>query len=307
MTILRWLGGDTGAENDWSAAANWEPSGPPSSGDDAIIENDDFSIDPFDASATQLDSLTVYSTFTGTIGSETVPLQIGADVSHLHYSATEEGAGSRRLNFDFGSGGNINNVYGSASSSLDDGKAPIRVLATGSSNRLNHYAGTMSVAANESETSEFQHINHVNGDLTLGKGVEVTNTMTCAGGTIKSLDKDSSPNKAYFLITINGGNVEINGSSTITTVNIWGNQSRLTHKGTGTITNLNSSGIFDRTGIPDLITIDTVKLFANAQMKLKTNLANSVTFTNPIDLTGGGCSIQDIVIETEVGNDLSFT
>jgi len=71
MATKYWLGNDSGNEGDLNVAANWDPSGVPSAGDDVIF--DGRSTEDADASLTtfgalELGSLTVRSSFTGSIG-----------------------------------------------------------------------------------------------------------------------------------------------------------------------------------------------------------------------------------------------
>ena len=75
--VKQWI---STSSKDFNTAGNWEPSGVPTDGDDVYITSGSTNIAGFDASATELDSLTVGSKYTGTIGSSGTKLELDATV-----------------------------------------------------------------------------------------------------------------------------------------------------------------------------------------------------------------------------------
>jgi len=102
MSILYWTGG--AEDGDWTSTGNWSTAVVPVTGDDVTIDRttDNITLN-LDQSAVLLDSLTITSSFQGTIGN--IPdaalefLQIGATVVTI---GDGTGNGSSRLNLDFG-------------------------------------------------------------------------------------------------------------------------------------------------------------------------------------------------------------
>ena len=92
MSTKYWLGDDSGNEGDLNVAANWSPSGVPGAADDVVFdgrstENVTNNLDAL--SAVDLGSLTVWSGYTGTIGSSgSTPMIIHSSAGTVYLSGT---------------------------------------------------------------------------------------------------------------------------------------------------------------------------------------------------------------------------
>jgi len=92
MATKYWLGTETDHTGDLNRAANWSPSGVPTAGDDLVFdgrstEDADTNMDTF--GTTDIGSLTVWSGYTGTIGSSgSAPLIMECSAGTVYFAGT---------------------------------------------------------------------------------------------------------------------------------------------------------------------------------------------------------------------------
>lgn len=297
MSTKIWTGLGTDP-TDWDADDNWSPSGEPTDGDDVILENADSAISTnLDQSAVALASLTIYQSFTGTIGSSTVYLQIGSSVVNIGVSSAYGSAsGSGRLNIDLGSTTDATvNIYDSATSGTDSGFPPIRIQSNNSDNVINITKGDVGICAATGETSTVGSIRISEGtsnsdvDLFCGSGLTLatldklagTATVRCAVTTVHNHDGTLTVQTSGNFTTINqyGGDLDIVQSGTIGTLNTEGGNTY--PKNTGTITTCKcQGGNTDFTKCPTARTVTSLQVWAdNATLKLD---PGNITITNGI-------------------------
>lgn len=279
MAIKRWTDGS--ADGDWSTAGNWSPSGAPANGDDVYIESSSRDINAgLSQSAVALASLNISMGFTGTLGTSTAALEIGATSARLGYQNAGSGAqaGSNRLHIDLGSTtASTVVIEGSASSSEDSGLNPVRIKADNASTVIVVRGGQVSIADFPAETTTVSAITFVGGSGNIGQpnnntAVTLT-TLTVVGGSARTFSMPTTAN-------VEGGTLVTEGGGAITTVNVRGGA--FVSNSTGTITTLNADG-----GYTDLSQSSQARTITTANMKSGARLRfdpDVMTFTNKINI-----------------------
>ena len=287
MATRTWIG--TGAApNDWTHPDNWSPSGVPSGGDHVYFEDSSISCNTateLNASGVTLDSLNIDQSYTGEIGTSTVPLQVSATILNVGYhNGPGNPTGSPRLNIALGS--NVSTItVSNTGTSADTSHAPLKLTNTHSSSTLVVYKGAVEVATGPGETSQFSKIttsydsnSSTDADVFIGSGVTLA-TLDCLGG-------DTVLECAATTASISAGTLLTLGSGAVGTLNV--NGGKVTSNSSGTITTLNiinGDGLVDFTKNNAARTVTTVKLGPTGILKFNTSY---ITLTNKVipDATG---------------------
>lgn len=286
MATKIWVGTDSGNEGDWGTAANWSPSGVPVNSDDVYLENSSQDVTgTLDQSAVTLSSLNIAGTYTGTIGTSSTYLQIGATTCNIGYHT---GPGtpthSGRIMLNFGSVQTTVNVEGSASTGTDSNLEPIRLIGSHASNAINVTGGNVGIATNSaSETATMATVNVAGGTIRLSDGVTNTTTNINTGS--------AEIGCAATTLTVRGGSVRTFGSGAITTLVVDGGTVEADSSGTVTTARVAQGGTLDFSGDTRSKTVTNCEMQAGATL-LEPN--NAVTFTNGIDLLR--CGPQDVTL-----------
>lgn len=307
MATKLWVGGASGAANSASTAANWSPSGVPTSSDSVVFDGAVSVVDctaGLDQSAYTYVSLTVYDSYTGKIGTATAPYQCGATLAHLHKpSGVQNAAGSTRLNFNFGSAQTALQISGSATSSADTGLPTIRVKGTNASNAIYISGGALVglAAASDSEAATAVLVNTsansagASPTLTLGSGCTLT-SVNMSAGTI--LNRGS----AVTTLTMQAGTYTVNGSPAHTTIEVQGGTVYYNSSGTITTLLIGNNGTADFSRDPRAKTVTNITMHSGATLNLDNGVVRSITITNGIDLLN--CALQDVSILTWADNNI---
>lgn len=233
MATRTWIGTTSG---DWAVTTNWQEGSVPIAGDDVVIKNNAVAITAsLNQSAVTLASFTCDSTYTGTIGSSSAYLQVGATLVSIgapSNSATA-GTGSPRIKLDFGSVQTTITVYSTCATTSDAGLEPFRWKGTHASNKC-YVVGGGRVGVATTLTSEVATLTEwdVTGSgavLNLGPGCTLTTGYATAGNT--------TVNSTMTTLTVSpGATVTTQGTGAVTTANVGGT---LNSNSSGTITTCN--------------------------------------------------------------------
>lgn len=286
--------------NDWGTAANWSGGAIPANSDNVYIEDSDVDIlYGLDQNGVTPTSLNIAQNYTGKIGlpytnSDSASgsyieyreryLKIGAATVNI---GRGEGPGSQRMNLNLGTTNATVNVFntGPAESGRE---AALLLIDTNSSSVLNLERGSVGVALEAGNTSEFAtiRVGYVDNkasdsDLRTGSGVTLA-TLTMAGGTV-------TIGHAVTAITQDDGTLTIEGTGAVTTLVV--NGGTCYYNTTGTLGTPTVSG----TGILDF------------SQDLRTK-----SVTNAVEVFGSNCKVRDphkvvgtLVIDSNYNADLS--
>ena len=267
MPTRTWTGNTDG---DWNTASNWAETAVPGDGDDVYITSGSVSIDGYDASATDLTSLTVGSSYTGTIGSSGTKLKINATTFNFAGASDAYIDGSTFTNL-------IVQSTSSSSTALNLSNVTITNL------RVFGGFGTVTVSSGEITTK----IEQIGAD---GVTLNIADGLTIGGSCTLTVDSGILQlNQAVPTITVFGGLVDIQlDSGTITTLNQYGGRIRWIPTASCTITALNIySGLFDsKDSTSPTYTITDATVHENGTINEASGISNA-TWTNPISMEGG--------------------
>ena len=280
MATKIWVGTDTGNEGDVATAANWSPSGVPTTADDVVFENSSQSVtEGFNQSTTVLSSLSIAQSYTGAIGDSDEYLEFGASAVKIgHHYGTGSPAGSGRIKLDLGTASSVVTVLNSGTPT-DANKNTIRLKAVSSSTEVHITKGSVGIASDatgETSTVKTIHIGYDtnkknDADLNVGPGVGLTNFYKTGGESLLGC--------AATLVEVSGGELTTYGSGAVATMTVTGGS--VESNSTGTITALNvSGGAVDFTKSPAARTVTTVKLEAGGQLSYEPDV---LTITNKVD------------------------
>jgi hypothetical protein len=305
MAIKLWRGGASGATDDASVAANWSPSGVPTTGDDVYFDSNSNGYDvqaglsgSGSLESVALSSIHFLDTFTRLVGTETSPLACDADNVYIHEATgSPSAAGSRRINLDLGSNQANVVVYGSASTTADVGLPQVRIIGTNASNTL-YATGNASVGVavgDATEVATFASINtarDANGNaptIQLGAGCTLTTIEAGAGVTINQ--------GANVTTAVVSGTYRAQGTATHGTLEVRdGGVCRYNSTGTITTLEVHGGGAMDFSGDPQPKTVTNCVLSQGASLHLNNGNPLSITFTNDIDLDK--CGVGDVTLTT---------
>jgi hypothetical protein len=280
MATKVWDGTDTGNEGDVSVAANWDPSGVPITGDNVYLKDSSQSMtDGLDAmAAVVLASLHQHQSFTGLIGDEDNPLEVGFTLGYFgEHTGPNMPAGSGSMYIDAKTAATSIVVYNTGTPSTQY-KPALNILAVNASNTLVVYKGDVGVALGVGEVSTFSSITVVYADrveydakVYIGSGVTLTTlvkhggvcTIACSATTITNNAGTTTTEgtAAYTTIIATGGLIESNASGLV---------------GTARASN---TGVIDFLQSPILRTVTNAELDFGGSMKMDPSV---VTLTNDI-------------------------
>ncbi|HWE02447.1 MAG TPA: hypothetical protein VG326_08545 [Tepidisphaeraceae bacterium] len=275
------------SSTDPTLGANWTKSDgttgtAPGSGDDAYVQSIPgivlANIGAADMSAVALNSLTISSTYIGTIGTADTssPLfgywKIGA-VTWTIGAPSSDGVsygGSGRVKIDFGAGA-FSGVVLTTGPSVDSGVEPVRLLANNAASSMVILGGRVGVATNlPGETASVGEIDVSGGNAIcdLGAGVTWTTANVSSGGAI------SSHSGSGGTLSVGPGGLAITqGAGAIATIEAGGNLSLNHRPASGaavTTLNLYPTGVADFSQNPAAVAVATLNhhrdgvLIANA-------------------------------------------
>ena len=267
MATRTWQGN---TDSDWGTASNWVENAVPVDADDVYITSGSVSIDGYDASATELTSLTVGSSYTGTIGSNGAPLKI--DATTFNFAGASDAYIDTCIFTNL-----IVQSTSSSSTALNLSNVTITNL------RVFGGFGTVTVSSGEITTK----IEQIGAD---GVTLNIADGLTIGGSCTLTVDSGILQlNQAVPTITVFGGLVDIQlDSGTITTLNQYGGRIRWIPTASCTITALNIySGLFDaKDSTSPTYTITDATVHENATIDERSGLENA-TYTNPVSIEGG--------------------
>lgn len=282
----------TGATSgDPSVGSNWTKADGstgtvPANGDDVYIQSVPGvslpNITAVDQHSIALNSLTISSTFTGTIGTNAAPggyWQIGAATVNIGLPAGDGSnpGGSGRIKVNLGSTSAVVNITSTVNSSADAGYEPVRLLGSAIT-VLNSLSGTVGVATNApGETATVGIVNVTAGTCNLGSGVTWTTVNVSNGGSITTNSGGTTVSVA------SGGNATLNGATIVTTVNTSGTVVHNVRPGSGagtTTFNVYNGGTADFSNNPAAVTVTTLNQYPTAIVKANPSNSGHLTITN---------------------------
>jgi hypothetical protein len=289
--------------NNWATGENWSLGAIPENGDDVVIEHNAVPIlYGLDQSSVTLDSLTIKSTYTGTIGlpltnpngyTEHRPryINIGSTVNTINSS------GSGRINIDLAAAAAAVTINGSGTPAVA-GIPPILLLGSNAGNTLNLNKGSVGIAFHGDETAVFatiamEFVNTQASDATLvcGSGCTLT-TITKSGG-------NATVNSNLTTVTQTAGTMTIGGTATVTTAYIQSGSCFYTSSGTMTSAVIASGGVLDFRRNGNARTVTNTFVYAGGAIL---DPSQTVTFTGgftPVD-----CSLTDVTLD--LGTDTTL-
>lgn len=278
-------------DGNWGNTANWSLAAVPVNGDDVYILSGAQNIaSGLAQSAVTLSSLTIGMGFTGTIGTTSAYLAIGATnwtIGVPQNSATSA-TGSGRIKIDFGAVQYTGLVLGTSSSTTDTGLEPVRIKGSHASNKISVTGGRVGVGTTTAaETATVLQADVGGGVLNFGYGVTWTTVNISQGGTFltQSAGGTTLTTSPGATTTVYG----LTGSSGITTVNA-GGTTNLNHRpGSGNVVgtlNLYATGTADFSGNPGSGTLGTFNHYKGGVLKTAPSNPNHITGT--ITRIGGG-------------------
>lgn len=295
--------------NHWDDANNWDGGTLPGAADDVVIENSDsniiFGLDTITAA---LNSVIIRKSFTGRIGLDSFRFSLGGtltdgdaveyreDYLKIDVATIEIGqqvgpgtpAGSGRIKIDnIKAGSSIMTVFDTASGAVESFQPAIRYKAANAGADVTVLSAPAGVGIGKEFVGETSTV----GDVTLrtedsadkvyiGSGVTWTN-YTQFGGTAV-IDSAGTPT----LVKVTGGDLEVNGDFTITTLTNDGGvivDNHIKTAGNSVTTCNNTSGTLDLNQSNDARTIATLVQGRDAILIVDPNVVTVTTFTRPSD------------------------
>jgi hypothetical protein len=305
MGTLYWIGA-TGAQS-WATTSNWSTGAIPVNGDDVYILAGSSDITSgLNQSAVALNSLTIGSGFTGTIGvagDNGAYLQIATATLLCIPASSSTGllsGGFTRFKWDAGAVTNYTAVVSATGSAADTGRGALQIKGGTASSKLYVTNGSVDVAAKPGETGTLTELDVSGGTVVCGSGLTCP-TITQSAGTL-------TVNGAVTTLTQLAGSLFTFGTGLLGTVKINGN-ALFNHRPSGdAFTNLtiDAKGKADFstdprlvkfTNAPQLYQGATVIAFSSAQLKL-TGPAN-------LQLALKDCGVDDVSLR--LGSNITLT
>lgn len=288
--------------NDWNTAANWSGGAVPGA-DDVWFTNNAVAVTyGMNQAAVTLSSLHIEQSYTGSIGSSSAYLKIGATNIYIgeHYG-TGTPAGSGRIKLDLQAACTALEIYNSATTATDTYLAPIQIT-TGANAVTTAYIKKGKVGFSVGSPSETSTITalvmgydkSVTNDAIVELGVGVTATaISKTGGTLTlrgltttinhdAGEMETATTDNITTLLVNGGTVTLTNLGTVTTYTINGGTCYLDKHGTITTANL-YGGVSDWSRTRNARTITTPTAKAGATVRLDESV---VTLTNKLATTG---------------------
>ena len=293
--------------NHWDDTANWDTGALPVGGDTVYIQN--LAVDilyGLDQNAVTLAAMYVDASFTGHIG---LPDYTGTYNEYrdkfLKISVTSlfigqgQGSGSSLLKINVGSVATTCMVHATATPSETGLDAAFVLRGTSASNVLRVYKGYVGVALGAGETSNLtgglyvSYESNVDGDAKVrcGSGVTLSGVNQTGG--------DLTINSNMGTVTKLAGTMTINGTATVTTLNLDGGPVYDRSAGTITTLKIGDDGVFDASQDSRAQTITNCTMEVGSALK---DPFQRITFTNPITLNR--CRIEDV--ELDLGTSITL-
>ncbi len=194
-----WVGGASGAPNDWGTAANWSPSGVPVSNDDVTIPaTNSFPILTNGQSFT-VRSLTVQSGATLTINS-------GASLDASGGSPVITGTINTAGTLNFGTR-NINNAVNTGTINVSGG--------TVTAADVNATALNFNISGGSVNVNNYSANTVMSGGLLQPAGNFAPNSFGATGGTVRLDSAGTVPALAYYNLEISSGSPKLAGDLTV--------------------------------------------------------------------------------------------
>jgi len=287
--------------NDWSTAGNWSGGAVPVNSDDVYLEDSAIGIYyGLDQSAVTLTSLTIRSTFIGTIGLPRTNangyveyrdtyLKIGATTIN---AGQGDGSGSGRIKINCGTVQTTLNLDGTGAP-YETGVPSLLFLGTHASNAINVTGGEIGIAfyGGEVSTVSTLKVTSAGGSTpTVVCGLGVTlGTLLNYGGNVR-VDATTA---AITLVTQYDGSLTIDGkTNACTALTVYGGTVFYNSSGTCTTATVGSNGTLDFRQDMRAKTVTNMNAYNGAAVY---DTVAVVTFTNGLDLIG--CGIEDVTLE----------
>lgn len=294
--------------NDWGTGANWSDGSIPANSDTVIIQDTAVNILwGLDQNGVDLTKLTIAKSYTGKIGLDyrvfttsgalatstlateyrQTYLKIGITTLNIGENFGQDNpAGSSRIMVDLDTTQSTVNVFGTASSSSETGRAAVRLLGNHASNELYVRSGQGGVGVatgepNETSTFSLVSISDQGSSSKVHIGAGVTLTTFKQDGGINVMERSSG---TLTTCTVNGGTLQCEGSFVITTTNVNGGTLTSNHiSGTvpHTTLNINNGGTVVGTNNNDARTWTTVNLDNGATLISDSDVVTITTLNEP--------------------------
>ena len=274
--------------SDWGNTANWSTGSIPTTGDTVYILAGSQNITAsLDQHLVTLANLVIGVGFTGTIGTTSAYLQIGATTwtvgAPINSGVSSNGSG--RIKIDFGTVQYTGTVLATSQGTADPGLEPVRIKGSNASNKLYVISGRVGVGTTlATETATISEADVSGGTLNFGYGVTWATVNVSQGGTFLSQSGGGTT-----LTTATGSTATVNGSAKVTTVNAGGSTYLNQRPAAGNVVdtlNLFNGGTVDFTGNPGSGTIGTFNFYKGGSYK--TSPANPNHITGTITRINGG-------------------
>jgi hypothetical protein len=278
--------------SDIANTLNWSLGAVPIATDNVVIDNSSVPLlwNLSTLSGVALNSLTITSTFTGTIGlpeqntngsqpyEEYRPAFMQQNAATITIG-TGTGSGSGRIKLD-NQAVTTTLIVLSTGQPLDTNLESVLWKGTGAGNAVTVDSGSVGIAVFGNETSTVPTLNVNSGAVRCGAGVTLT-SVTTYGGTLVT-NSGATTLKQY------GGNTVVY-SGNITTLSVISGTAQ--YGGAGTITTLTVStgGTIDFSIDPRAKTVTNCSLYSGSALS---DPLGSVTFSNPVALVN--CTVGDV-------------
>lgn len=218
--------------NYWNNTDNWAEGSIPTTGDDVVIDRPVSILYSLDNNGDTLSSLTIGERFSA---SSYIGLPFRTSTGYEEYREDQLKVGittltcrgaSGRIKINVGSVQTTASIY-STGTSTDTSRAAFQFVGTHASNAVNVYAGDVSIAANDGETSTVATLKQTGGTLVCGSGATLTN-VTKTGGTltvrsstttlISNAGTTTISGGTQTAVSVGAGTCNIDGSTTVTTL-----------------------------------------------------------------------------------------
>jgi hypothetical protein len=316
MTNITWAG--AGTANDWSSAANHNPSGVPANGDTVILENFTENITAgLGQSAVTLAELDVARSWLGDLGDADNYFDISAtkfQLGRLLGLATP--TGSDRIKINFGANQTDAVIHYTPATSADTDKEPARFKGSHASNVFTILGGTVGLGTDDPDDAcTCAELNIKNGLVNVGESAAIAllnmeggscrlrngaTTVVQSGGTLKTFGASG-----FTTITLKRGADMRNGDGgNIATVNLGDGANLVQASDALTITTLNAgAGVLDLSDMRGTVTVSTFNVLSNEFQLLDPfkRLATSTAFVmgDNVEIPPG--------LELGVGRTLTLT
>jgi hypothetical protein len=303
MATRTWI---STSSTDFNVTTNWSASTVPVTGDTIIFNSTGTAGIDANLGQSALTGITllIYANYTGTIGSVTTPLSIGATSAQIGLASNGAvaGGGSGRINLDFGSSNCTTVVTATSATSADTGLAPVRIKGGGATSKLIVYTGRVDGATNTvGDTASFASVDIPNTGLTPAPIVYLASgcTLTTVNQSVGTL----TMNSAGTMFTQSGGTAMIQGTGAWTTIVAGGT---LYYNSTGTVTTASANGGGTLTFAQDTqakTVTNPIKAYPGCTVNVDNGSKGSITHSVALQ----GCRLADVTYKTWLGSTVTLS